>query len=225
MEYRELVRILIRRWWLIILPVAVSAVLSAPELLSDGAGGSGGFRTQIRYSAAQRQTASADENDYTDIWLASEYTVDALTDWVRSASFRAEIGEELGEADVALDSLQVAADNARSIGLIYLSHANHDSLSAIAAAALQVLSGRSQRYLPQLGGSAAQVTILEQPVIAASPPALPSRLAPLIRMGVALLIGLALAFAVEYIDPTIHHQDDLRRMGMPLLGSIPKRSA
>ncbi len=225
MEYRELIRIGRRRWWLIVLPLALSAVISLPELLRAGDGASPGFSARIRYSAAQQLDAPAGESDYTDIWLASEYTVDAFTNWVRSASFRDEIGRLLGEAPVALDSLQIAADNARSIGVIYLSHPDHDSLGAIAEAALTVLSSRSQSYFPQLGGSPAQVTILEEPALAAAPGALPSRLAPVLRLGVAFVIGIALAVLAEFIDPAIHHQDDLRRMGLPLLGSIPKERA
>ena len=165
------------------------------------------------------------EQGYTDVWSASEYTVDALTDWVRSASFRSEMAQVLGEMQGALAGLQIAADNARSIGVVYLSHADHDSLGAIANAAVVVLSSRSHSYFPQFGGDPAQVTILEQPVVAASPPPLPSRLAPIIRLGVALLIGLALGVFAEFVDPTIYHQDALRRLGLPVLGSIPKERA
>ena len=96
-----------------------------------------------------------------------------------------------------------------------------ESLREIVDTALIVLASRSQTYFPQLGGEAAHVTILDPATITEAPPALVSRLAPLIRLGIALLIGLALAFFAEYVDPTIYHQDDLRRMGLPLLGSVP----
>jgi len=225
MEYKEIIRILLRRWWLIVLPVVLSAVISVPDLLRDGASISGGFTTQIRYSAAQQLNMPDREGDYTDIWRASEYTVHALTDWARSSSFRQEIGSVLGDAQVAMDSLQIAADNVRSVGVVYMSHPNSESLSAIANAAVLVLNSRSQSYFPQLEGEAAQVTILDQPTIAASPPALPSRLAPIVRLCVALLIGLAIAVFAEFVDPTVYHQDDLRRLGLPLIGSIPKERA
>ena len=225
MEYKEIIRILIRRWWLIVLPVVLSAVISIPDLLRDGAGVSGGFTTQIRYSAAQKLNIPEREGDYTDIWRASEYTVHAMTDWARSSSFRHEIAGILGDAQDALHGLQIAADNVRSVGVVYMSHPNGESLGAIADAAVLVLNSRSQRYFPQLEGDAAQVTILDQPAIVAAPPALPSRFAPFVRLGVALLIGLAIAVFAEFVDPTVYHQDDLRRLGLPLLGSIPKERA
>ncbi|MCY3799191.1 MAG: hypothetical protein OXG84_15385 [Chloroflexi bacterium] len=225
MEYRELIRIIFRRWWLIVLPVVLSALSAIPDLIGDSIGAPGGFTTQIRYSAAQIRNMPDRDGDYQDVWLASQYTVDALTDWVRTASFRGEIRDLLGETTVALDSLQVAADNARSVGVVYMSHANQEALGAIAEAAMLVLSERSQRYFPQLGGEAAQVTILEPPALSAAPPALSSRLAPLVRLAVALLVGLALAIFAEFVDPTIYRADDLRRLGMPLLGSIPRERA
>ncbi len=225
MEYKEIIRILIRRWWLIVLPVVLSAVISIPDLMRDGAGLSGGFTTQIRYSAAQKLNLPEREGDYTDIWRASEYTVHAMTDWARSSSFRHEIASILGDAQDALHGLQIAADNVRSVGVVYMSHPNGEALGAIADAAVLVLNSRTQRYFPQLEGDAAQVTILDQPAIVAAPPALPSRFAPFVRLGVALLIGLAIAVFAEFVDPTIYHQDDLRRLGLPLLGSIPKERA
>lgn len=225
MEHREIIRIILRRWWLIALPLVLSAVMAIPDLLNAGAAVNAGFSAQIRYSAAQKQNMRSSERDYTDVWTASEYTVHALTDWVRSASFRAEMARVLGEMQGSLAGLQIAADNARSVGVVYLSHPDHESLGAIANAALVVLGSRSHSYFPQFGGDAAQVTILEEPAIAASSPPLPSRLAPVIRLGVALLIGLALGVFAEFVDPTIYHQDALRRLGMPLLGSIPKERA
>ena len=225
MEYAGLIRILVRRWWLIVLPVVVSAVITIPEFISGASHDSSGFTAQIRYSAAQKLDLSQRQSDYTDVWLASEHTVDALTDWVRSSSFRAEIQAQLGADNASIGSLQIAADNARTVGLIYLSHNDADALRRIAEAILIVLGDRNQIYFPQLGGETAQVTILDQPEVSAIAPALMTGLTPLIRLGVAFMIGLALAFFAEYIDPTIYHQDDLRRLGMTLVGSIPRDRA
>ena len=221
MEYTELIRIVLRRWWLIVLPVVLSAVIAIPEFISESGRASGGFATEIRYSAAQKFNLPERNGDYTDVWLASEHTVDALTDWARTSSFRTEVNNQLADADVSLDGLQVAADKVRNVGVVYFSHSDRETLDAIADAAVLVLSNRSQIYFPQLGGEAAQVTILEQPAIIASPQSIVTRLAPFIRLAVALFIGLAIAIFAENIDPTIYHQNDLRRLGMPLLGSIP----
>ena len=222
MEFAELFRVVLRRWWLIILPVLLAAVIAIPEFIRASNAGQSGYNAQISYSAAQLFNLPEREGDYTDVWLASEHTVDALTDWARSSSFRQEIQNLLSEQDTPLDSLQVAADNVRNVGVIYFSHRNSEALSAIVDAAMLVLTTRSQAYFPQLGGDSAQVTILDQATVTAAPAPLTNRLSPLIRLGIAVLIGLALAFFAEYVDQTIYHQDDLRRLGIPLVGSVPR---
>ena len=221
MDIAELFRIFIRRWWLIALPPLLAAIIAAPQFISGLNGASGGFTAQLRYSAAQKLSLPERDGDYTDIWQASEYTVDALTDWVRSASFRAEIAAQFADEDASLAGLGIAADNARALGLIYFSHSDGDALQDIVDSAQIVLATRSQHYFPQFGGESALVTILEDATVAAAPTPLSTRLAPLMQLGIALLLGLALACIAEYIDPKIYHQDDLRRMGVSLLGSIP----
>lgn len=225
MDFAELFRILLRRWWLIVLPVALAAVIAVPEFLRASSSGQSGYNARISYSAAQIFNLPERDGDYADVWVASQYTVDALTDWARSSSFRREIQDQLADQDTPLDSLQVAADNARSVGVIYFSHSNSEALQAIVDAAMLVLTTRSQEYFPQLGGDSAQVTILDQATIAAAPAPLTNRLSPLIRLGIAVLLGLALALFAEYIDQTIYHQDDLRRLGLPVLGSVPRDRA
>lgn len=222
MELTSLLRLLLRRWWLIAIPTALAAVPAMLNYLDGAAAAEGGFRAQIRYSAAQELNLPARDGDYQDVWLASELTVNAFADWIRSASFRQEIAAELADPNMNLDQLGIAADNARSIGLIYLSHAQADALQAIAEAAVSALSRRSQTYFPQLGGQPAQVTILEQPQIAPAPPPLANRFAPFIQAALGLFIGLVLAFFAEYLDPAIYDQDEVRRLGLPLAGSIPK---
>jgi capsular polysaccharide biosynthesis protein len=222
MEVVLLVRILRRRWWLILIPVVVATMLVIPSFLDNGSAVSGGFNTQIRYSAAQEFNLPERDGDYQDVWLASELTVNAFTDWIRSNSFRDEIQDNLNDSDIKLESLGIAADNARSVGVIYLSYPDREALESIATTIISVLASRNQEYFPQLGGAPAQVTILDEPVVASAPPPLTNRFAPLIRIAMALIVGVFLAFAVEYFDPTIHHQDELDKLGLLTIASIPK---
>jgi len=222
MEIIGLLRILRRRWWLLLLPVMIVTILVIPDFLSSGSAVSGGFNTQIRYSAAQEFNLPQRDGDYQDVWLASELTVNAFTDWVRSNSFREELGNELSSNEIDMNLLGIAADNARSVGVIYLSHPDGDALDAVANAVITVLATENQAYFPQLGGDPAQVTILDEPVITPSPPPLTNRFAPLIRIGIALILGIALMFVAEYLDQTVHHQDELDKLGLNTIGSIPR---
>ncbi len=222
MEIVLLIRILRRRWWLILIPVVIATVLVIPSFLNSGSAVSGGFTTQIRYSAAQEFNLPERDGDYQDVWLASELTVNAFTDWIRSNRFREEIQNGLNDSAIDLGVLGIAADNARSVGVIYLSYPEQEPLESIANTVMLVLASRNQEYFPQLGGESAQVTILDEPKIAPAPPPLTNRFAPLIRIAIALIVGLALAFAAEYLDQTIHYQDELDKLGLPTLARIPK---
>jgi capsular polysaccharide biosynthesis protein len=225
MELMLLWRMLLRRWWIILLPVAVAAVIVVPGLLDDQPA-AGGFSTQFSYTAAQVLEAIPNrDGDFQDVWLASELTVNAFTDWVRSDTFRDEIVAVTAADGLEIDPtvIGIAADNDRSTGQIFLSGPDAGQLELIAAAAIEVLQTRSAQVFPQLGDQPAQVTLLDRPQIAPAPPPLPNRFAPFIRLGLALAAGLGLALLVEYLDPTLRRREDVTALGVPVIGAIPRR--
>lgn len=226
MELMLILRVLIRRWWLVAIPVVAAAVFVVPDLLEDGPATSGGFTTTIRYTAAQQLDALPQrEGDYQDVWLASELTVNAFTDWVRSGQFKAEIAALTAERGLTFDpgALSIAADNERSIGQIFINWPDDAELAIIAGAAIEVLQSRNQAYFPQLGDAPAQVTLLDAPGIAPAAPALVDRFAPLVRLALAVLAGVGLAFLVDYLDPTLYTRDELETAGIAVLASVPRR--
>lgn len=218
MELLAILRVLRRRWWLILLPVVVAGVLAGRSLLNMRGGG-GGFSTSFRYTAMQVMNLPQRDGDYQDVWLASEFVVNAFTEWIRSSSFRAELQTLL--PDVDLGPLGINGDKARSVGVVALSHPDEAALQQIADAAVTVLETRSGAYFPQLGEDAAQFALLDTPVVVAAPPALPNRFGPLLQIGVALIGGFALAFMVEYLDMRIRNRAELESQGWTVLGRIP----
>ena len=44
-----------------------------------------------------------------------------------------------------------------------------------------------------------------------------------LRVLLAIGAGFGLALLVEYLDPTVRNRDELARMGLPVMGEIPKR--
>ena len=218
MELLAVLGVLRRRWWLVLLPVVIAGVIAGRSLLSAG-GVSGQYSTSFRYTAMQVMNLPQRDGDYQDVWLASEFVVNAFTEWVRSSTFRAELQTLL--PDVDFGPLGVSGDKARSVGVVALSYPDEKTLQQIADAAVTVLETRSDAYFPQLGANAAQFALLDTPVIVAAPPALPNRLAPLLQIGVALIGGLALAFLVEYVDLRIRSRTELESQGWTVLGRIP----
>ncbi len=225
MEIMLILRVLLRRWWLVLIPVIIVAAIVVPEFLNPGTPSASGFTTMVRYSAAQEFNLPERDGDYQDVWLASELAVNALTAWVQTNSFRQEMAVVLaknGATDINLDNLGLAADNQRSVGQLFLSWSDAAELQTITDAALTVLQTRTQDYFPQLGDEPAQVTLLDSPVITPAPPPIANRFAPLIKLALALLAGIGLAFLAAYFDSTVYQRDELEALGLPIIATIPR---
>jgi capsular polysaccharide biosynthesis protein len=228
MELTPFLRIIARRWWLVVIPILIASGLALPELLANRSPVSGGFAIRFSYSAAQNLTAiPRSEGDYQDIWLSSELTVNALTDWVTSSSFASEVSVNL-EAQgmmVSMESLlgRIAADNERSVGHIFMTWPDAAQLAAIGEAALVVLQTRNADYFAQLGGTPATVTILDAPRVEAAPPPLTDRLGPVLRVGLGLLAGIGLALIAHSVDPVLRRKEDVEALGLPVIATIPRR--
>jgi len=215
-------RMLRRWWWLIALPVVIVGALTLPSLVSNEQPAAGGYYTRFTYTSAQESSNLPDrDGDYQDVWLASEFVVNAFTDWVRSSSFRDELTQALADEALNLGLLGIASDNNRSIGVIEMSYPD-PNLERIATAAITVLQTRNQEYFPHLGGAAADVVILDAPVVVATAPPLTNRLEPVIRTAIALIIGLGLAVVAEYLDPTLRYADEVEAQGLKVLARVPK---
>jgi capsular polysaccharide biosynthesis protein len=222
MELNLALQMLRRRWWLIIGPAVIVAFFAVPDLIRNEQTGSGGFSASFRYSAAQVQSnLPTRDGDYQDVWLASEFVVNAFTDWVRSSTFRAELQLIVG-AEIDLALLGVAADNQRSIGQVSMTYPDAAILAQIANAAIAVLQTRNQVYFPHLGAAPAAVTIIDEPLVVPAPPPLTNRFAPLLQLGVALFAGLCIGLLAEYLDQTLRTVAEVEAQGLRVLAAIPK---
>lgn len=225
MELILIWRVLRRRWWIILLPVIAASIIAVPQFIQNESTDASGWRTEFSYSAAQEEANLPDrEGDFQDVWLASEFVVNAFTDWVQSTTFRTELADVVGN-ETLLEGLNIAADNDRSIGVVYMSHPDQLALTRIEEAAITVLSTRTQAYFPHLGDTPAEVTILNRPGVTAAPPPITNRFAPILQLGAALFAGIALAVLVEWFDPTLRYPDEIEAQGVAVLATVPKHRA
>ena len=82
----------------------------------------------------------------------------------------------------------------------------------------------STDYLAQLGTQGALIQVIDPP----SPPAqnplsLTQRLDIPVRMLLALVVGVALTFLLDYLDDSIRGKAELEAMDIAVLAEIPKK--
>lgn len=225
MELRRYWQLFLRRWPLVLVPAVVVLILGLaayeppPPVYNVG----------VRFLVAQVPSPAAaaeDEERYYN-WLASEYIVNGLTDWVRSGDFAAAVSRELARQglDIPAGAVQagIAPDNVRSMLQVSLTYGDAEALGAMIEAVALVLVEQNAGALPQLGGEAAVLKQLDQPVVNQIPAGIRSQLDLPLRLVLALGTGVGLALLVEYLDPTFRSREEVEAAGLPVLGEIPKK--
>ncbi len=225
MELRRYWNIIKRRWLLVLIPLLI--VLAAGLLTYRPAAVA--YNTGVRFIVGQDPasgTGLQDEARYYN-WLTSEYIVNGLTDWVRGGEFSVMVSEYLSAQghDIPPHAVQagLVADNARSMLTISLTYGDPQDLAYMMDGVIAVLTADNAEALPQLGGEAALLTQLDQPIVNPLPSGIRSQLDLPLRLLLALLAGVGLALLVEYLDPTIRDRYEAEQLGLEVLGEIPRK--
>jgi capsular polysaccharide biosynthesis protein len=226
LQLAPILSVIRRRWWLILIPAAVATVLSLSGLRAM-------VSPPLNYTAGVRFTASAkpatggtfQDQSYTP-WLASEYAVNSIAAWMRTESFSRELSavlEKRGKT-ISAETLRgvVTSDSARSIMTFYLtSWPNPDEARLIGQSAIEVLTTRVDAYFPQFAAAQAVIVPLDEVLPAPIATPITARLAPLVRIGIGLALGLVLAFALEFLDSSIRNRGETEALGLSVIGEIP----
>lgn len=218
-------RILLRRWWLVALP---PVVILAVTLLTTRP-------TPVTYQVAMSFGAGfAPEPIRPNVynfdrhynWLASEYTAQGFSLVVGKGVFADNVSQRLAAQGVTLNAPLAGAIRAEvrsSVFVVYVNWPNAQQVERIAQAIVAELTENYVAYWPQLTGlEQAPIKLLDP--IAATPVATPlrSRFDLPVRFALGLLAGAALAFAWHYFDPTIRERQEIERIGLNVIGEIPK---
>lgn len=224
MELRAYAKILLRRWWLVLAPVAVvliyTAVTYAPPSTT--------YQVVMRFSAGTEPAGLSLDYDRYYPWLTSEYIANGLADVAETGAFAQGIAARLTEGghDVPAGAIQgaIVTDNAQSILVVYLTWPDPEQIVPLAEAVTDELLMNSAAYYPQLENLQPAVRRLDSPVPAPLPPSLRAQLTgPAIRISLAVFVGVGLAFLWHYLDPTVHEVEELEELGWEVVGRIPRK--
>jgi capsular polysaccharide biosynthesis protein len=221
MEFRTLLRILKRYWYLVVLPPILVGAVTLITYRAPAQGYTSTLRFSVGY-APEQQTLSLYDRKY-PAWLTSEYIAGGLSDWAKTGDFARAVAEVAG-SDITAGEVagSLVSDHLRSIVVLYLNGGDPDRLTAIGNAAIKVLQVRNNVIFPQ-NGEGASVTALDGVAVAPAAPSLRSRLEVPLRLGLGLVLGVVLAFLAWYFDPRIRDRADAEAIGLNIIAEIPKK--
>ncbi|MGI6380489.1 MAG: hypothetical protein ACOX2R_06935 [Anaerolineae bacterium] len=155
-------------------------------------------------------------------WLTAEYLVDDLSEIVKSRVFAADVSLLAG-LDLPAGAIQGATSAGKLHRILAVSIGWHDAaqLAAIAEATATLLTEKADAYLAQLGTEQAVIHLIDPPAVIPLQPSLRQRLDPVLRVGLALVLGIVVAFGLHAVDPTIRAKDELEALGVRVLALVP----
>ncbi len=222
---------MIRRWWWLLLSpaaivVAIGLLTYTPPTAS--------YVATIHFSASlppNEEAADGSTGIYFDpayfSWLTSEYIVAGLADWVETGAFASAVSHELETGEVQLSPgavrSSISSDYQRSELVLYLGAPAPEHVRALAQAATVVMQQQNAAVFPQLGGRNATVVALDEPVVTLAPQGLGARIDLMLRVVTGLGVGLLIVLAAHYFDPFVRSRAEVERLGLRVIGEIPRQ--
>lgn len=222
MELIQYYRIVIKRWWLIVGLVVVVGVVSllgiegaAPPVYSAT------FRVNVGLEPVPPAGADYRYNPL-DVWMSSEYFMDDLASAVRGAEFARRVADRLDGTINPAGAF--AASTSYRVLTVSTTWGNPDELAQIVNAALLVLEQDAAELVGPLGQATPVLRLVDPPVVVPVGTSLKSKLDIPIRLGLAVVAGLAGSFLLDYLDTSIRGRSDVEELGIAVLAEIPRHS-
>ena len=226
MELKDYARVIWRYLWLIIaLPIVVGVgsfifrAQPAPQ-----------YQATVRFTIGVNAPPATQVQGYDPIltaYQASEYIRDDFVEIVQSDVFADDVNAQLAKMGVtgikiSKGNLSAAVEKQRRLMSMTITWGNAEQAQQIADAAVRNLSDNNAKYFAQLGSTGAQVAVIDMPVVSRVGASLREQLDIPIRVLIALLAGIALAFILDYLDTSVRDARDAESLGLRVVGEIPR---
>ncbi len=220
MELIRYWKIVSRRWWLTVGLLVVVATISALTYKRPPTMYVASFRFNVGLYPMPRSNAQYIDNPL-ETWQASEYFMDDLAAAVRNVEYARRVAARLGEPGVNLAGVIGASTEHRML-TVSISWPDPDQLARIADAAVSVLQEDAGDLVGPLGTAQPVLPLIAPPQIAPVARGLKDKLDIPIRLGLAVIVGVAGAFLLDYLDTTIRDRAEAEALGLQVLAEIPR---
>jgi capsular polysaccharide biosynthesis protein len=220
MELRQYWRIVWQRWWLIVAMVGIVLVVSLITAQEPEPVYVATMRFAVGIEGTEPVNAASGEGR-SDAWLASEYLADDLSEVLKGGDFASQISERVG---FEVPAGTIFASREHRIMTVSVTWRDQAEVQSIAEAVGAAVEDGGAEYFPQLAGVEAEAVLIDGPGIGQVGRSLTDKLDLPIRLFVALVAGVGLAFLWEYLDDTVRDRTEVEALGAPVLGEIPRSS-
>ena len=217
-------RLIMRYWWLALLPVIVTAAIALRSYRPPEPA----YQITQRYAVGlpPERTSGVYNYDRQYVWLSSEYMAAGLDNIIRTSTFAQRVADRLVASGLTIQAAQIqgalASDHKQSLLMVYLTWPDAAQSVQISDAIYAELREHGSSYWPQLtNADAAPVIALDKPVPVPVTAPLRDRFDFPVRILLSLAAGIALAFVAHSLDPFVRDRTELENLGMAIIGEIP----
>jgi capsular polysaccharide biosynthesis protein len=188
------------------------------------------YQAGVRFTIGVNAPPATQVSGYDPIltsYQASEYIRDDFVEIIKSDTFADDVNATLakmgsGEIKVSKGNISAAIEKQRRLMSMTVTWHNAAQAQKVADAAVTTLRENNAKYFAQLGATGASVVVIDKPVAYQVGASLREQLDIPIRILLALLTGIALAFVLDYLDTSVRDARDAERLGLRVIGEIPK---
>ena len=228
MELRTYFRILKRWWWIPAGLVALTLVFSLITLRP--------WRPQppsytmgMSFSVGVKPQKLSNEFTYDGYYsaLSSEYLVDDFSELVKGSEFAAAVSQRLADEGIQVAPGQIQGSTQTGklhrILNVTITDGDPERVQKIADAVAATMTEDADQFMPRLLEDQGAVYLVNRGGVVPVGPSLKQRLDLPLRLVLALLAGVGLAFLMEYLMPRVQTRRDLEKLGVSVLAEIPRK--
>lgn len=224
MELKQYAHIVWKRIWI---PILLVAIVVAVTLLTQQTPPPS-YGMTIRFSVGVVPQVPEDEYNFDGYyaWISSEYLADNLTELVSSQEFANDVNEHLAEmgSSARIPAGIIGAETKHRILSLNITWGDAAQLADISQAIAAAMAENSIQYFPQSSETSTRITTIDAAgPYDANPPSLRQRLDLPLRVMLALIAGIGLAFLLDYLDDSVRGRTELEAMGISVLAEVPKK--
>lgn len=224
MELRQYWQIVRRRLWVVValvLIVLVISIIRRPTYTPF-------YQATMRFALGLEPEAKTGEYYTYDkyyTWLTSEYLIDDAAQLVRSHAFAQAVSTRLSGSGIQVPAGVIQgstqAGQLHRILTVGIGWGDAAELTEIANAVAVVLPTEIARHFAQVGTSGVYASLIDPPAVGGVGKSLRERLDLPLRLFLALVAGIAVAFVLDYLDDSVHSRQELEESGLDILAEIP----